>query len=169
MRRHGEGQAHGHAAGIAFDGDVDVLFDLGECHDLVELAGDLLALHAENGPVEVDILPARQVRVEPNPHLQHGTDLAEKPRFATGWRSHPGQDFEQCAFTRSVGTDNAHHLTLTHLQRDIIQRPKQLPIPSRLCRENRMPHPLTQALGQAFPSFPPLVGRGVRAKRPMRI
>ena len=43
VRRHGEGQPHVHAAGVALDRRVEELLDLGEGDDLVELAADLAA------------------------------------------------------------------------------------------------------------------------------
>ncbi len=47
MGGHGKGQAHVHAAGVAFDRRIQELLYLGEGHDLVELAVDLSAFHAQ--------------------------------------------------------------------------------------------------------------------------
>ena len=47
-----EGEPHVHAAAVAFDRRVEEPLDLGEGHDLIELAGDLGPAHAEDGAVE---------------------------------------------------------------------------------------------------------------------
>ena len=51
MRRDGEGQPHIHAARIALDRRIEEPLDLGEGDDLVELAADLGARHAEDRAV----------------------------------------------------------------------------------------------------------------------
>ena len=65
-----EREPHVHAAGVALHRCVDELLDLGEGDDLVELARDLGAAHAEDRPVEVDVLAPAQLRMEAGAHLQ---------------------------------------------------------------------------------------------------
>ena len=72
----GEGEADVHAAAVALDGRVQELLDAGEVHDGVELAGDLAAAHAQDRAVEVDVLAARQFRVEAGADFQQAADAA---------------------------------------------------------------------------------------------
>ena len=61
MRRHGEGQAHVHAARVALHRRVQEAADLAELDDLVELALDLGPRHAEDGAVQLDVLAAGEL------------------------------------------------------------------------------------------------------------
>ena len=76
---HREGQPHVHPAGIVLDRGIEEPLDLGEGDDLVELAVDLRLLHPQDRPVQVDVLAAGQLEVEPGPHLQQRADAAAEP------------------------------------------------------------------------------------------
>ena len=82
VRRDGERQPHIHAARVAFDRRVDEALDLGERDDLVELARDLGALHAEDGAVQVDVLAPGQLRVKAGADLEQAADAAVRSRRA---------------------------------------------------------------------------------------
>src|SRR5206468_1136535 len=101
----GKGQPDVHAAGKALHWRVDELLDPGKGHDLVELARDLLAAHAQDRAVQVDVFPTRQFGVEPRADFeQRGhppVDLGETGR----WLRNTRQDFEQRAFARAVAPD----------------------------------------------------------------
>src|SRR5713101_3600925 len=66
---HREAQAHLHSRGIVLDGGVNESLDLGEGHDLIELALDLPSGHAHDGAIQEDVLPTGQVRVKAGPDL----------------------------------------------------------------------------------------------------
>src|SRR5437879_309008 len=55
-RRNRKRQTLVHAAGVALDRGVDKAFDFGEGNNLVKLASDFAALHAQDCAVQVDIL-----------------------------------------------------------------------------------------------------------------
>ena len=76
MRRHREGQPHVHAARIALDRRVEEFLDLGEGDDLVELAADLGARHAEDGAVEIDVLAPGQLGMKAGADLEQAGDPA---------------------------------------------------------------------------------------------
>src|SRR4051794_12332343 len=61
MRRHGKGQPDIHAGAVTLHRRVDISFDAREIHDLVESAFDLMLTHAENGPIQKDILPSAEI------------------------------------------------------------------------------------------------------------
>jgi len=127
---HGEGEAHVHAAGVALHGGVQELFHAGEVHDGVELTLDLLALHAQDGAVQVDVLAAGQLRVEAGADLQEASHATIHDDLAGGGLGDAGEDLEQGGFARAVSPDNAHHVALLHVEGDVLQRPDSLPLPA---------------------------------------
>src|SRR5689334_7818107 len=61
MRGNREGQPDVHPAAVALDRRVEKLLGAGKRHDVIELARDLRARHAENRAVQEDVLAARQL------------------------------------------------------------------------------------------------------------
>jgi hypothetical protein len=57
----GKGEADGHAAGVGFDGLVDEVADFGEGFDGGVAGFDLGGGEAEDGGVEIDVLPCRRI------------------------------------------------------------------------------------------------------------
>ena len=120
---HGKGQAGAHAGGVAFQGGVDELVDLGKRHDLVELALDLLPAHAQDGAVQEDVLPAGELGVKAGAHLQQRPHPAVQFHPAGGGLGDPGQDLEQGALAGAVPADDPQDLPRLHLQVHIFQGP----------------------------------------------
>ena len=69
VRGHGEAQANPHAAAVAFYRGIDVVLDTAEGDDLVQLGVHLGLTHAEDGAVEVDVVPAGELGMEAGAHL----------------------------------------------------------------------------------------------------
>ena len=122
----GEGEAHIHAAAVALDGGVEKALDLGEGDNLIELAGDLRARHAEDGTVEVDVLPTAELGMESGADLKQTGDPAPQLDAAGGGLGDAGKYLQQRGFARAVATDDAQHLAGFHLKRNILQRPELL-------------------------------------------
>src|SRR5439155_12468433 len=55
MCRDGECQPHVHPAAVALDRRVEKVFDVSEGDNLIELAGDFAAAHAEDRAVHIDV------------------------------------------------------------------------------------------------------------------
>jgi len=123
MRRDRKGQTHIHPAGIALDGGVNELLDPGEVHDLVELAGHLLAGHPQDGAVEIDVLAPGQFGMEPGPDFEQAGDASLDPDPAAGGRGDAREYLEQGAFPCAVAPDDAQYFSLLDGERDILQRP----------------------------------------------
>ena len=123
---HREGQPQVHARRVPLDGGVEEPLDAREGDDLVEAAAHLLAGHAQDGAVQVDVLPSRQLGVEPGAHLQQGTHPAPRTGHARRRLRDPGEDLEQRALPGAVAADHAEGLTLGHLEVDVPQRPHLL-------------------------------------------
>jgi hypothetical protein len=67
-----ECQPQVHARGIPFNRCLNELLDFGKSNDLVKLAFDLGALHAEDGAVHVNILAACEFGVEACTYFEQG-------------------------------------------------------------------------------------------------
>src|SRR5688572_7148293 len=74
VRRHGEAQARVHSRRVALHGGVDELLQLREVDDTVEPCIDLPSAQAQDRAVEINVLSARQVRMESCPELDQGGD-----------------------------------------------------------------------------------------------
>ena len=70
VRRDCEGEPDLHPRRVALDRDVDELANPGELDYLVELPFRLGSRHAEDRPVEKDVVAAAQLRVKACPHLE---------------------------------------------------------------------------------------------------
>ncbi len=112
-----EREPHVHAARIALHRRVEKTVDLTECNDLVELAVDLGAPHAQDRAVEIDVLAAGQLRVEPGPHLEQAAGAAANLGAAAGRLGDAREDLEQGGFARAVAADDAHHLRASRRRR----------------------------------------------------
>ena len=107
MGGHGEGQADLHAARIALYRRVEKLFHTREVDDLVELAFDFGPCHAEDGPVEKNILATGQLGVEPGAHFQETSHAAGDFGPSLGWPGNSGQQFQERALARAVASYDA--------------------------------------------------------------
>ena len=89
MRRDGEREPHVHPARVALDRGVDELLDAGELDDVVEALLDLLALHAEDRAVEIDVLAPGELLVEARADLEQAADATADlgPALRSGARS----------------------------------------------------------------------------------
>ena len=130
MRGDGEREAHRHAARVALDRRVDELLDAGELDDLRELALDLPPLHPEHRAVQEDVLAAGELGMEAGSHLQQASDPTTDLSAAARRRRDPGEDLEQRRLARAVAADDAEHLALLHLERDVPERPDLLVVDS---------------------------------------
>ena len=78
VRRDREREPHVHAARVVLHRRVDEALDLGEGDDLVELARDLRAAHAENRAVQENVLAAGQLRMKPGADFEQRADAPDE-------------------------------------------------------------------------------------------
>src|SRR5262249_32495603 len=124
VRRHGEGQAGVHSARVVLNRGFQESFDLGEGDDLVEPAMDLAPFHAEDGAIQIDILPAGQLRVEAGADFQQAADAARDLDLALGRLGDAGEDLEQRALAGAVAADDTDHFATVHLEAYVLQGPE---------------------------------------------
>ena len=82
------------------------MLDLGEVDDLVPLAVDRGLLQAEDGAVEVDVLPPGQFRMEAGADLQQAADAPAVLDLAGSGGGDAGEDLEQVALAGAVAADS---------------------------------------------------------------
>ena len=119
----GESEADGHAAAVALYGGVQVAFASAEVHNLVKLAGNFATAHAHDGAVHVDVFAAGHLRVESGAHFEEARDAAPCADGAGGGGGHAAQQLEERALAGAVPADDAHDVTLFHLEVDVFQGP----------------------------------------------
>src|SRR5207302_4464402 len=104
----------------------DELLDAGELDDLVELGGDLLAGHAEDRAVEVDVLTAGEVGVETGADLDQRAEAAVDLVGAALGAKDAAEELERRALARAVGPDDAERLAALERERHVLNGPKLL-------------------------------------------
>ena len=72
--RHCERESQIHPGGVALDWSIDELLHFRESDDLVELPGNLRLSHAQDGAVQVDVLPSAQLAVKTGADFQQRAD-----------------------------------------------------------------------------------------------
>jgi hypothetical protein len=123
VRRDRESEPDLHPARVALDRRVEELLDAGELDDRVELALDLGAAHAQDRAVQVDVLAAGQLRVEAGADLEQRADPPAQLGAALRRLGDPREQLQERALAGAVRADQAEHLALLHLERDVAERP----------------------------------------------
>src|SRR5579863_8242638 len=122
----GEGEADVHAGGVVFHGGIDESFDFGEGDDLVELAGDLAASHAEDGAVEEDVLAAGELVMEAGADFEEAADAAVNGGLADGGLGDARQNLQERRFAGAVASDEAENFAFLYVEGDVLERPEGL-------------------------------------------
>jgi hypothetical protein len=117
-----------HAARVALHRRVDEALDLGEGDDLVELALDLAAAHAEDRAVQEDVLATREIAVEARPDLEERPDTAADARLAVRRLGDAREDLEQRRLAGPVAPDDAEDVAARDVERDVVERPQDVPL-----------------------------------------
>ena len=86
---------------------------------------------AEDAGVHVDVLPPREVGVEPGAQLEQGRHPPPPLHVARGGREDAGDQLEQRGLARPVGPDEAQCVGLLEVERDVVQGPELLDVPPR--------------------------------------
>ena len=128
VRGNGEAESHIHSRGIAFHRHIDVFFEPGELDDAVHLRGNLGSPHAQHRAVKVDVFPASEFGMKTGADLNQGCEPASNLDLPFGWRRDARQEFEEGRLSRTVVSDDAENLSLTHFEADVAQGPHLLRI-----------------------------------------
>ena len=124
--RDGEAEPHGHARRVRPDGPVDRVLELSERDDLVEALANPRACQPLQHPVQLDILPAREVGMEACPELQQRADPAAGRDPARRRLDDPRDQPQQGRLPRAVASDEPDRLAGRHGEREVAKRPDLL-------------------------------------------
>src|SRR5581483_2207668 len=121
---HGEPEPDGHSGRIELHGRVDEVLHLRKSDDVVEPAVELGSGHAEDGSVDVDVLPARELLVEAHTEPQQRSQTAPDLHDAFGRGGHAGEHREEGGLAGAVASDDADALARLHLEVDVANGPQ---------------------------------------------
>ena len=125
-------QPHRHSTRIALHGRVDELLDTRELDDLRVLALNLLTPHAEHRAVQVDVLAACELGMKAGPDFQQASDTTADLGATARGGGDAREDPQQRRLAGAVPSDDAQHLALGHLERDIAESPDLLEVRTML-------------------------------------
>src|SRR5262245_48262077 len=89
---HSEGQAHIHAARVAFDRRVQKLFDFGKFYDFMKLLLYFSSRHTENGAIQVYVLAPCQLGMETSTYFQERANASINLCPALSWPCYSRKD-----------------------------------------------------------------------------
>src|ERR1017187_1758575 len=82
VRGHSEGEAHIHAAGVAFHRSIQKSLDVSKGNNLVEARANLSAAHSQNRAVEENVFAPGQFRMKSGADFQQRSNAAVNFRLA---------------------------------------------------------------------------------------
>ena len=124
MDGHREAEPYVHARRVVPYRFVDEAVQFGEGHDVIESLSDVPLSKAEDGAVQVDVLPAGEFRMEPSTQLEQGRQAAVDGGRSLVGPEDAGQHLEQRALAGSVAADDAERLSLLDVQGEVAQGPE---------------------------------------------
>ena len=117
----GETQPHHHAAAVTLHRGVDIAFAAAEVDYLVELAVNLVAFHAEDAAVHVDVFAAGEFRVEAGAYLEERGYAATGVDAAGGGGGDAAEELEQGALAGAVLADDAEDIAFLYIEADVLE------------------------------------------------
>ena len=120
----GEREPHVHPARVELHLGIDELLDPGELHDLVEILLGLAPRQAQNGRIEVHVLPTGEIGVHSRTELEQRSEPASSLHVAGLGRKDASDDLEQRALARAVAPDDAEGLARAHVEGHVAQGPE---------------------------------------------
>ena len=97
-----------------------------KCDDLVELASDLGAAHAEDGAVEIDVLASGELGMKASADLEQAGDAALDGDAPLARLGDARQDLQERRLAGAIAPDDAEHLAALDLEAHVLQRPEFL-------------------------------------------
>ncbi len=118
-----EAEPHVHPGRVRPDRQVDEALELGERDDLVHQLADARAREAVDRAVQVDVLAAGEVLVEPRAELEQRGDPAAGLDPAGRRPEDPRDELEQRGLAGAVAADEPYRLTRLGQKRHVPQSP----------------------------------------------
>src|SRR5262249_17147782 len=117
-------EADHHPRRVVLQRLVDERLDFRESYDLVKLCGDLALAHAHDRPVEINVLPSREVGMEARSHLDQGADAAADGKRSVCRGRDAGEDLENRALAGAVRPDQSDGLAPPDLEAHVTEGPE---------------------------------------------
>ena len=121
-----EAEPQVHTRRVVADWFVDELVQFGEADDVVEAPSDVPGGEPEDRPVQVHVLPAGQLGVEPRAQFEQGRKAAVGHGRALVGPQDPGQNLQQGRLAGTVPADDAKRRARRHVEAHVAQRPELL-------------------------------------------
>ncbi len=106
-----EAEPHIHARRVRAHGDVDEALELREGDDLLHVPADVVALEAEDGAVQVDVLASGEFGMEAGAELEQRAHAALDRDRSRRRLDDAGDEPQQRRLARAVAADQADRLT----------------------------------------------------------
>ena len=116
---YGKRQTNLHAGRVILQLLVHELFKLCEFYDVIVHGVDFIASETKQGTVEIHILTTGEFRVETHSKFDEWHQLPVDLDGAGVWNVDSRDKFQQGGFPRTVTTDNAKEIALTHFEINI--------------------------------------------------
>ena len=116
---YGKRQTNLHAGRVILQLLVHELFKLCEFYDVIVHGVDFIASETKQGTVEIHILTTGEFRVETHSKFDEWHQLPVDLDGAGVWNVDSRDKFQQGGFSRTVTTDNAKEIALTHFEINI--------------------------------------------------
>src|SRR3954447_2986371 len=119
---HGDREAEPgeHSRGVVAHRGVEELPDVGELHDLLELALGLGLGHAQDGRVQVHVVPTGELRVEARTGRDQPRDAPSRQNLARVGAHHSVDHLQQGALAGPVESHEADRLAMLDRERHVI-------------------------------------------------
>ena len=121
--RHVDGEAHAllHAGRIGADRHIEELTDIGGLADIVDQAGNLVAVHAVDAPGEAGVLDAVQRCLQAGRQAHGRRYPPGAQNFALAGDIGAAEQAQECRFARAIGADDTDALVERQFQRHIAE------------------------------------------------
>ena len=126
-------QPHKHTAGIGFYRLIYKITDIGKFQNLRQLFIHLAAGKSHHRTVHIYIFNSGIVHIESGTQLQKCGNHSAYPNISRCRSQHSGNNLQDCRFSGSIGSDNAHGFSLFHLKRDVAEG-KKIPVIAFMCQ-----------------------------------
>src|SRR5690606_1921910 len=84
--------------------------------------------HAEQCAIEINVFFTAQFRMKPRSHSKDTGGFAFNGNFSFIGCSDSAEHLQQCAFARTISTNNSEHFSFVNFERNIVQSPKILTV-----------------------------------------
>src|SRR6202044_804747 len=113
-----------HPRRVTLHGGVEEILNLGERHDFIEFPYDFGAGHAEDGPIQENILSPCQFLMKSCPDFEKACNSSLNANSPFCGLGDSAQDPQECALSGAIASDNPNNVASFDVERHVPQRPE---------------------------------------------